>query len=91
MSSIRDEEVKDFKVGDVFYECEYGATIKARVLSEPVKTGEDITGRKQWRWQAENLATGDTIDYLITEGFSHYGPHLYREPIYALSQPEQSQ
>ena len=84
MSSIRDEELKDLKVGDVIYECEYGTNIEVRLTSAPTsaESSEALGKRTQWRWTAENTQTGEVIDYLLTEGLSHYGPRLYRQPQY---------
>lgn len=83
--TIRDDEVKDLKVGDIIYECEYGTNIEVRVLSTPGRSQatEHLDYRTQWSWKAENTQTGEVIDYLLTEGLSHYGPRLYRQPQYA--------
>lgn len=80
---IRDAEIQHLKPGDVFYECESGLNIEARVVSSPVKGWSASLERNQWRFTAINVHTGAPIDYLLTEGFSHYGPRLYREPQYA--------
>ena len=85
MSSIRDEELANLKIGDVIYECEnWFGNLEARVTSEPVETTIEVDDRtrKQWSWSAENTQTGEPINYLITEGLSHYGPRLYRAPQY---------
>jgi len=81
MTSIRDEEIQHLAIGDIIYECEMFANIEVRVLTVP--TCSVFDGRKQWRWKAENTQNGDQIDYLLTEGLSHYGPRLYRNPQYA--------
>lgn len=75
-------EVKALSVGDVFYECEMGMNIEARVTEAPKISG-DFEGRNQWSWKAENTQSGDVISYLLTDGLSHYGPYIYREPQYA--------
>lgn len=81
MTSIRDSEIPTLKVGDVFYECEAGINIEARVTEAPVES-IGFEDRKQWRWKAVNTQNGKEIDYLLTEGLSHYGPRLYRSPQY---------
>jgi len=82
MTTIRDEEIQHLSVGDVIYECEMFMNVEARVTEVPTcVVGQD--GRKQWRWKAENTQNGSLIDYLLTEGLSHYGPRLYRNPQYA--------
>lgn len=80
---INDLQVAQFKPGDVFYECEYGLNIEARVVSRPLEGWSNSLGRRQWRFTAVNVHNGVPIDYLVTEGYSHYGPRLYREPQYA--------
>lgn len=82
MASIRDDEIQNLAVGDIFYECEMFANIEAEVIEAPV-SADGFEGRKQWRWKARNTQNGEVIDYLLTEGLSHYGPRLYREPQYA--------
>lgn len=81
MTSIRDEDTKNFKIGDIFYECEMGMNIEAKVTSLPiVKTTDD--GREQIRWMAVNTQDGSEISYLLTSGMSQYGPRLYTQPQY---------
>lgn len=84
MTSIRDAEVKDLKIGDLIYECEYGMNIEVRVASVPVgaESSDALGKRQQWAWIGENTQTGQRIEYLLTEGLSHYGPRLYRQPQY---------
>lgn len=66
------------EVGTVFYECEYGMNMKMIVTTKP--KFED----GKWFWKAKNSA-GYEIDYLITEGYEHYGPSIYTEPAYVKS------
>lgn len=85
MSRIRDTDIVSLNIGDLIYECEaWFGNLEARVTSKPVETEIEIDGRtrKQWSWSAENTQTGDPINYLITDGLSHYGPHIYRAPQY---------
>lgn len=79
--SIRDSEISSLAIGDIIYECEMGMNIEARVTSSPTETTTD-DGKRQWRWTAENTQNGKVINYLLTEGMSHYGPRLYRMPQY---------
>lgn len=80
-SPIRDCDVGDFNIGDIFYECEMGMNIEAKVTSIP-ELEVDGDGRKSWSWMAENTQNGDEISYRLTEGLSHYGPRLYTKPQY---------
>lgn len=66
---------KNLNVGDVFYESAYGIDLKMTVV-EPV-THEN----GKWNWIAENK-DGTRCNYLITDGYEHYGPKLYAEPQY---------
>lgn len=68
--------VEDIKIGDIHYEYGYGVGIKVEVISLPVKEGD------QWTWQAKQVSNGRIIDYLVTEGFSHYAPNLYTYEAY---------
>lgn len=81
MSSIPDEKIADFKIGDIFYECECGINIEARVTKEPIEV-EGFEGRRAWEWEAVNTQNGKKICYKLTEGYSHYGPRLYTDPEY---------
>ncbi len=81
--SIQDREIPELKIGDVIYECEMGMNAEVRITSEPVDSFNEQLGKRQWRWTAENTQTGAKVEYLSTEGFRHYGPHLYRRPQYS--------
>lgn len=75
----------DLSIDDIFYECQSGFNIKAKVLTQP--TYEIVTiankDRKQWSWKALNVTTNIIIDYTWTEGLSStYGPRIYSEPQY---------
>ena len=76
------DKLAQMKVGDVFYECEYGANIRARVTTAPVIDTTSWEGKRQLRWEAENTESGEPISYLLTEGLDHYGPRIYDEPQY---------
>jgi hypothetical protein len=79
--SIRDEEVPSFEIGDIIYECEAGTNIETRITSKPIEdAGHD--GKRRWSWNAVNTQNGEEIAYMLTEGLSHYGPRLYRQPQY---------
>ena len=80
--SIRDDEIPSLKIGDIIYECQYGMNLEAEVLSAPVER-DGNEGRRYWSWTAKNTQTGEIISFGLTEGLSHYGPRLYREPQYA--------
>lgn len=62
-------------IGDVFYECEAGMNLKMTVVEEVIHESG------QWRWIAEDI-DGTRFDYLITDGYEHYGQKIYSEPQY---------
>lgn len=70
--------ISDINIGDIHYEFEYGIGTKCKVISKPRRNKEG-----KWTWQAENLKNGSVIDYLVTEGFEHYGPNLYDYEAYS--------
>jgi hypothetical protein len=74
----------ELNVGDIFYECQSGFNIQAKVTTQPKsKTITFMEEEKiQWQWTAVNVTTGEEINYCLTEGLEHYGPRLYSEPQY---------
>lgn len=69
--------IEDIKIGDIHYEFDYGFGIKCEVLTTPIRNND-----KQWTWLSKNVNTGEEIEYLVTEGFEHYGPKLYNYEAY---------
>ena len=68
--------LKEIKIGDIHYEFEYGCCIKSKVITQPERT--DDVEYVQWSWKSENVnKPEEIINYLVTEGLSHYGPNLY--------------
>lgn len=68
---------KDLDVGMRFVEHDsFCGSVTCEVTEKPVE-GEGHEGRSTWKWKAKNVETGREIDYMITEGFEHYGPHIY--------------
>ena len=76
------EKIKEFKVGDIFYECDYGDNLKFEVLTCPEESNSGPDNRKQLSWRGKNLETNEEVSFLITEGLEHYGPKLYDQPAY---------
>ena len=74
----------ELNVGDIFYECQSGTNIKAKVTTQPKSKKVTLAGKEcvQWEWTALNVTTDVKINYCLTEGFEHYGPRLYNEPQY---------
>ena len=75
---------RELKMGDIFYECQYGVNLKMNVLTQPIATKINLLTKDtlQWTWEAVNMITNLKVDYTLTEGFGHYGPKLYKEPQY---------
>jgi hypothetical protein len=66
---------EDLYIGSVFYECEYGMNLRMVTETRP------IFENGQWKWTARD-PDDELTYYLVTEGYEHYGPKLYSEPIY---------
>lgn len=85
-SMLTFDEIRFLEAGDIFYECEYGLNIEAKVIKKPVAEYVEIFSNKpkklQYKWEAVNTKNGATIDYLMTESLVHYGPRLYKRPQY---------
>lgn len=70
---------RTLKKGDIIYECDYGTNIKIEITTDITRT--DNGGEVSYKWEAVS-DTGDTIDYMISERYPHYGPKLYLDPQY---------
>jgi len=82
MMGLINMKPSDLKIGDVFYECQSGFNIEARVTSTPESSTDGHEGRTHWKWTAENTQNDEVINYGLTEGMEHYGPRLYDSPQY---------
>ena len=80
------DDICKLKVGDVFYECESGMNLRARVTFAPEVTtttfNDETKERRQVNFIAVNTETDQPISYLVTEGLEHYGARLYDQPQY---------
>lgn len=72
--------IENIKIGDIHYEFDYGFGTKCEVLTLPIRSSNG-----KWEWKSKNLITGEEIDYLVTEGFEHYGPKLYDYEAYKIN------
>lgn len=80
--SLSFKEIADLEVGDVLVESSQYGDIYFKVASEPVVEYVSGLDRSQVSFDGVSLKSGDTINYLLTEGLEHYGPRIYREPAY---------
>lgn len=81
MKKFTNDQIKDMKVGQIFYECGYGTNLEAKVLTAPVV--EDVKdGKGNIKWQAECTQTGRIIDYAVNESMTAYGLNLHEKPQY---------
>jgi len=71
--------VEDIRVGDIHYEFEYGMGIKCEVITKPTRNDHGY-----WSWKSKNLKSGNTIEYGVTEGLSHYASNLYDYEAYTV-------
>lgn len=72
---------KDIRKGDILWESGQYGSIQFEVLDKPTH----INGK--WEWKARTGKRG-IVDYLIVDGYEHYGPRIYRQPVYATPEPE---
>ncbi|AUE22607.1 hypothetical protein Ah1_00066 [Aeromonas phage Ah1] len=74
MSSL--DNVKKLEVGTPFVECCGFSVFRFVCKTKPVRSE---TG--QWSWIGtyvhDELREGQECEFLITEGFEHYGPKIY--------------
>lgn len=82
MTHINFEKAINFKIGDTFYECEYGINICATVISIPLLYNNGVDNRRTLKWFAKNTENDSVIEYFMTEGLETYGPRLYAKPQY---------
>ena len=86
--SMRFSDLTNLQEGDVFYESEYGAVVKATV-SSPVNIYKTDDGKDKVVFSAtielfdqENLKflpNAEEASYLATDGLMHYGPKCYKK------------
>jgi hypothetical protein len=71
------------KIGDTFYECDYGINIKFVVNSIPQVSITNVFGKDRTHisWTSTNC-DGTITNHSITEGMDCYGPRIYTEPQY---------
>lgn len=75
-------DYKNAKVGDVFWEKHLRFTVTSPV--EVTETMITDKKRKQYRWKAVCDNSFHETDYLITEGYEHYGPEVYTTQMYVI-------
>lgn len=80
--SLRYEELKNMKVGEVFYESSSMCNIKFTVIEEPKETFDGEYHQVEWVGRVNDVHYGD-VDYLVTKEAMHYGPSIYKFPAYA--------
>lgn len=90
-NSLGYAQIKDLSVGDVFFEDGgYGVIFRCVVTEAPVETCDNDLERRQLAWkdevvayrdsnvsEGEHISDSNVVDYLITEGLTHYGPRIY--------------
>lgn len=66
---------KDIKKGQRLWECHQFGCIEFEVLNDPI---EEDGG---FKWEGRTQRRG-IISFHIQTGFEHYGPQIYRTPVY---------
>ncbi len=72
--------VEEIKVGNIHYEYEMGIGMKLQVVSLPQRSDQG-----QWTWQSKMVSSGKVVDFLVTEGMSHYSSNLYDYEAYKVN------
>ena len=71
--------LKNLHVGDVFYDCEYGQSLKCKVAEEPYESEED----NGWRCRVRHSLFSGVDEFFQTNDESvQYLIHFYKEPEY---------
>ncbi len=79
--SISFNEIFEFEVGDIIYECYSGTNVEVRIETKPIEV-VGYEGRRTLKWTATDTETGAIIEYLMTEGLEYLAAKLYRQPMY---------
>lgn len=78
---MRISDPTELKVGDVFYECHHGMNFRLVVTEVPIFRDD------KWQWKAVD-SKGMETNFLITKGYEHYGPKIYRQPAYLFGETQ---
>ena len=81
MINLSYEQIKEIKVGEVYFESGQHGNIKFTVKEEPTEFECECGAGVQIRWVGSVEGHND-IDYLLTKGAEHYGPSIYTSPAY---------
>lgn len=72
-------ELKNMKIGEVYYESSQYSNIKFTVKTNPVeKISGDLT-QLTWIGSVKDV---EDIEFLTTKGLEHYGVKIYTFPAY---------
>lgn len=66
---------RDIHKGDRLWESGQYGSVEFIVKEEPIH--ED----GKWKWVG--ITSNGEGDYLITDGYEHYGPRIYKQPVYS--------
>ena len=69
------------KKGDRIYECRCRQSILTELVTDPEFYVQG-DGDRFWHWNAKIVATGEIVEYGISEECSAYGPKLFRKDLY---------
>lgn len=84
---IRFDEIKELKAGDIVFEsANFIGTWVCKLLTDVEEfVGDDENRKIRWRCKTGRITSNLEIespqeqDYLVTKGFEHYGPQIYKE------------
>ena len=69
------------KKGFRIYECRYHEATLTELTTDPELTVQE-DGSHYWHWRARIVATGEIVEFGITEESPQYGPRLFRKNMY---------
>lgn len=74
-------QLKSIKLGDTLFECQSGINQEFEVSEEPREVFNESLDSNQLSWKGIN-PDGETVNFMITEKLSHYGPRIYNHKAY---------
>ncbi len=73
------EQLKNLKIGGIYYDSTQRSNIKFTVKTEPI---EEVKGDLTQISFIGSVKGQDDIRFLMTKGLEHYGPNIYEFPAY---------
>lgn len=72
------EDMKNMKVGEVYYESNQYSNTKFTIIVKPT----EIIGEMTQLVFKGSVKEREDVNFLVTKGLEHYGPKIYKQPAY---------